>query len=92
MSDNGTQAIWLVWHSWKFLGIEVLHVRASYSLQPMVTWHVHFGKFRKFWAPAGIRIGPVKFSVRSWRPCLPVGTIKYKVTLNDEGGARITFL
>ncbi len=80
------------WRSWKFLGVEILRVRAIIRWWPGPSWHVHFGKFRKLWAPASIRIGPVKFSVRSWRPCLPVGTITYKVTLNEEGEARITFL
>ena len=84
------------WRRWKFLGVEILRVRVVIRWWPGPSWHVHFGKFRKLWAPASIRIGPVKFCVRSWWPRLPAGTIngtiKWKVELNDEGGARITFL
>ena len=80
------------WRSWKFLGIYVMRVRAVIQWWTSPSWRVHFGKSRKLWAPASIRIGPVKFCVMSWRPCLPVGTIKWKVELNDEGGALITFL
>ncbi|MCK5641643.1 MAG: hypothetical protein KAJ19_12650 [Gammaproteobacteria bacterium] len=80
------------WRSWKFFGIEVFRVRAVIKWWTSPSWHVHFGKFRKRWVPAGIRIGPVRFCILSWRPRLPVGTMKWKVELNDEGGARITFL